>query len=137
MKNLPILKYNDLREVMWLDHHNHLNGTVVDDASLKVMLRIEKTMSRLDVVGDDDKRILWVELKAPRKRDREEDADTNGNYWYLLITGCYQQMHYIILSNKDGRFVDLRSHESGRGERKPDVWHGNISKALRKLEKFV
>ncbi len=137
MKNLPILKYNDLREVMWLDHHNHLNGTVVDDASLEVMLRIEKTMSRLDVVGDDDKRILWIELKAPRKRDREEDADANGNYWYLLITGCYQQMHYMILSNRDWRFVDLRSHESGRGERKPDVWHGNISKALRKLEKYV
>ena len=65
MKNLPILKYNDLREVMWLDHHNSLNGTVVDDASLDVMLRIEKTMSRLDVVGDDDRRQLWIELKAP------------------------------------------------------------------------
>lgn len=137
MKDLPILKYNDLREVMWLDHHNRLNGTVVDDASLEVMLRIEKTMSRLDVMGDDDRRELWIELKAPRKSDREEDADQNGNYWYLLITGCYQQMHYLILSNKSWRFVDLRSHESGRGERKPDVWHGNISKALKKLENYV
>ena len=137
MKDLPILKYNDLCEVMWLDHHNSLNGTVVDDASLDVMLRIEKTMSRLDVVGDDDRRQLWIELKAPRKCDREEDADANGNYWYLLITGCYQQMHYLILSNKDWRFVDLRSHEHGRGERKPDVWHGNVSKALKKLEIYV
>ena len=137
MKDLPILKYNDLREVMWLDHHNSLNGTVVDDASLEVMLRIEKTMSRLDVVGDDDKRILWIELKAPRKRDREEDADKNGNYWYQLATGCYQQMHYQLLSNRHWRFVDLRSHESGRGERKPDVWHGNVSRALKKLEHYV
>ena len=137
MKDLPILKYNDLREVMWLDHHNSLNGTVVDDASLEVMLRIEKTMSRLDVVGDDDKRILWIELKAPRKCDREEDADENGNYWYQLATGCYQQMHYLLLSNRHWRFVDLRSHESRRGERKPDVWHGNVSKALKKLEHYV
>lgn len=137
MKDLPILKYNDLREVMWLDHHNNLNGTVVDDASLEVMLRIEKTMSRLDVMDDDDRRQLWIELKAPRKCDREEDADANGNYWYLLITGCYQQMHYLILSNKGWRFVDLRSHEHGHGERKPDVWHGNVSKALKKLEKYI
>lgn len=137
MKDLPILKYNDLREIMWLDHHNHLNGTVVDDASLEVMLRIEKTMSRLDVMGDDDKRILWIELKAPRKSDREEDADENGNYWYQLATGCYQQMHYLILSNKSWRFIDLRSHEHGHGERKPDVYQGNVSKALKKLELYV
>ena len=137
MKDLPILKYNDLRGVMWLDHHNSLNGTVVDDASLEVMLRIEKIMSRLDVIGDDDKRILWIELKTPRKCDREEDADENGNYWYQLATGCYQQMHYLLLSNRHWRFVDLRSHESGRGERKPDVWHGNVSKALKKLEHYV
>lgn len=137
MKDLPILKYNDLREVMWLDRHDSLNGTVVDDASLEVMLRIEKIISRLDVVGDDDKRILWIELKAPRKRDREEDADKNGNYWYQLATGCYQQMHYLLLSNRHWRFVDLRSHDSGRGERKPDVWHGNVSKALKKLEVYV
>ena len=137
MKDLPVLKYNDLREVMWLDHHDHLNGTVVDDAFLEVMLRIEKIMSRLDVMGDDDKRILWIELKAPRKCDREENADANGNYWYQLATGCYQQMHYLILSNKSWRFVDLRSHEHGQGERKPDVWHGNVSKALKKLERYV
>ena len=137
MKYLPILKYNDLREVMWLDRHDSLMGTVVDDASLEVMLRIEKTMSRLDVMGDDDKRILWIELKAPRKYDREEDADANGNYWYQLATGCYQQMHYLLLSNRHWRFVDLRSHESGRGERKPDVWNGNVSKALKKLELYV
>lgn len=137
MKGLPILKYNDLRAVMWLDHYNRLNGTVVDDASLEVMLRIEKTMSRLDVMGDDERRELWIELKAPRKCDREEDADENGNYWYQLITGYYQQMHYLILSNKSWRFVNLRSCESGRGERKPEVWHGNVNKALKKLEHYV
>ena len=66
MKDLPILKYNDLREVMWLDHHNSLNGVVVDDASLEVMLRIEKIMSRLDVMGDDNKRWLWIGIDANR-----------------------------------------------------------------------
>lgn len=137
MKDLPILKYSELQEIMYLDHENHLNGVVVDDASFDVMLRIEKTMYRLDVMGDDERRELWIEMKAPCKCDREEDADKNGNYWYLLITGCYQQMHYMILSNKSWRFIDMRSHESGRGDRKPDLWHGNVSKALKKLEAYV
>lgn len=137
MKNLPVLKYNDLWEVMCLNHYDHLNGVVVDDASLEVMLRIEKTMSRLDVAGDDDRRDLWIEMKAPRKQDREETADEHGNYWYLLVTGCYRQMHYMILSNKSWKFIDLRSHNNGHGERTPDEWHGNVSKALNKLETYV
>ncbi len=33
-----------------------LDGNVADDASLKVMLRIEKTMQQLKVMGDDNRR---------------------------------------------------------------------------------
>ena len=53
MKKIPILRYNDLRDLMCLTHEHHLNGVVVDDAALEVMLRIEKTMQRLEVMGDD------------------------------------------------------------------------------------
>ena len=41
MKKIPILRYNDLRDLMCLTHEHHLNGVVVDDAALEVMLRIE------------------------------------------------------------------------------------------------
>ncbi|MCQ2336306.1 MAG: hypothetical protein MJ010_03890 [Paludibacteraceae bacterium] len=137
MKDLPILKYTDLREVMYLDCHNHLNGVVVDDASLEVMLRIEKTLNRLEIMGDDDKRYLWIEIKAPSKKYRDEEVDENDNYWYVLLTGLYQEMHYMILSNEEGRFIDLRSQRFVREERKPDVFYGNVSRALKKLEKYV
>jgi hypothetical protein len=53
MKKINILRYNDLRDLMYLTHEHHLNGVVVDDAALEVMLRIEKTMQRLEVMGDD------------------------------------------------------------------------------------
>ena len=53
MKKIPILRYNDLRDLMCLTHEHHLNGVVVDDAALEVMLRIEKTMQRLEVMGDE------------------------------------------------------------------------------------
>lgn len=49
MKNLPVLKYNDLRDVICLDDVCDLNGVVIDDASLEVMLRIGKTMPLLCV----------------------------------------------------------------------------------------
>ncbi|MBP5423193.1 MAG: hypothetical protein J6Y78_12205, partial [Paludibacteraceae bacterium] len=68
MKNLPVLKYNDLQDLICLDDVCDLNGVVIDDASLEVMLRIEKTMQRLEVMGDDECRRLWIELKAPPKR---------------------------------------------------------------------
>ena len=63
MKDLPVLKYNALQDIMCLDNVCDLNGVVVDDKSLEVMLRIEKTMQRLEVMGSDDRRWLWIELK--------------------------------------------------------------------------
>ena len=77
MKKIKILRYNDLGDLMYLTHGHHLNGVVVDDAALEVMLRIEKTMQRLEVMGDDEQRWLWIELKAPGKRNRWEEADEN------------------------------------------------------------
>ena len=137
MKKLPILKYNDLWELMCLDHRNHINGVVVDDASLEVMLRLEKTMQRLEVMGDDERRILWIEIKAPAKRYREEDADAKGNYWYQVCIAHYEDFHYMILSNCNWKFIDLRSAQYIDAERKPDLYSGNVSKALKKLESYI
>ena len=78
MNSLPILSYNELRPLMNLSHDHHSNGIVADDASLEIMLRIEKIMQRLQVMGDDDRRYLWIRMKAPRKRNREDDADKEG-----------------------------------------------------------
>lgn len=137
MKKIPILRYNDLAELMALAHGHNWNGVVVDDAALEVMLRIEKTMQRLEVMGDDEQRWLWVIIKAPAKRYRWEVADENGNYWYQVCTANYKGFHYMIIRNRAWRFIDLRSTRLIGEERVPDVWHGNVSKALSKLEKHI
>ena len=137
MKKIPILRYNDLAELMALAHGHSWNGVVVDDAALEVMLRIEKTMQRLEVMGDDEQRWLWVKIKAPAKRYRWEVADENGNYWYQVCTANYKGFHYMIIRNRAWRFIDLRSTRLIGEERVPDVWHGNVSKALSKLEKHI
>ena len=137
MGRVPVLKYNEIGDIMCLEHRNHLNGVVVDDAALEVMLRIEKTMQRLEVMGDDEQRWLWIELKAPAKRYRMEEADENGNYWYQVFTAHYEGFHYMIIRNRRWKYIDLRSATYIRGERKPDVWHGNVSESLLKLEGYI
>ena len=137
MGRVPMLRYSDLGEIMYLEHRNHLNGVVVDDAALEVMLRIEKTMQRLEVMGDDEQRWLWVEMKAPAKRYRMEEADENGNYWYQVFTAHYEGFHYMIIRNRHWKYIDLRSARYVRGERKTDVWHGNVSKPLLKIEAYI
>ena len=58
MKNIQILRYIDLGNLMYLTHDHHLNGVVVDHTALEVMLRIEKTMLRLEVMGDGAMRMF-------------------------------------------------------------------------------
>ena len=136
-KNIPILKYNGLKYLMTLEGRNHFEGIIIDDASLSVMLRIEKTMQRLCPMGDDDVRWLWIEIKAPGKRNRMESADQNGNYWYELSTAHYKDFHYMVLRNRSWRWIALQSAEHIGAERKPDPFYGNVEKPLLQLEKYV
>ena len=137
MKKIPILKYNEIYNLMVLSYGNHWNGVVVDDAALEVMLRIEKTMQRLEVMGEDEQRWLWVKIKAPAMRNRMEEADNNGYYWYQVLTANYEGFHYMLISNREFRYIDLRSATYVGGERKPNVWYGNLSEPLLKFEKHI
>lgn len=135
--DLKVLKYNDLRDLMHLNITRHLNGVVVDDASLEVMLRIEKTMQRLKVMGSDARRILWIEIKAPGKRYRDEFADANDNYWYQVCSAHYKDFHYMLIGNAEGRLFSLQNRKCIKGERKPDAWNGDVSKPLMKIERYI
>lgn len=135
MYNLKELKYNDLKSI--LCHNHNLIGIVVDDASLEVMLRIEKTMQRLKVMGNDARRILWIEIKAPGKRNRFEETDTNENYWYQIYSAHFKKFHYILISNREGKFISLQSAKYIGGERIVDVYYGALSEPLKKIEKYI
>ena len=135
-KNIPILKYNDLKYLMALAG-DPFDGVVADDASLSVMLRIEETMQRHCPMGNDDIRWLWIEIKAPDKRCRMESADNNGNYWYELSTARYKDFHYMVLRNRGRRLITLQSAKHIGEERKPDPYYGNVEQPLLLLEKYV
>lgn len=65
INNITVPEYKEILPMICLDDSHHLNGNVVDDASLEVMLRIEKEMQRLKVMGSDERRTLWLEIHLP------------------------------------------------------------------------
>ena len=109
INNITILEYKEFWPLLCLD--GALNGNVVDDASLEVMLRIEKEMHRLKVMGDDERRTLWLEIHLPGRRYYwgEDKRDLNGNIWYWISTANYRGFHYLRLGDNHHRCIDLRS----------------------------
>ena len=122
---------------MWHGFGSPLDEIVIDDASLEVMLRIEKTMRRLKVMGIDARRTLWIEIKAPGKRHQEEIPDNAGNYWYQISSSHFKDIHYILIGNGRRRLIVLKNLTYVGGERKIDPWKGHVEKSLLKLEAYI
>lgn len=137
INNIIVPEYKDLWPLLGLDRA--LNGNVVDDASLEVMLRIENEMRRLKVMGDDERRSLWLEIHLPGRRYYwgEDKRDRNGNLWYRLSTGNYRGFHYMLLSDKRHKFIDLRSQPFVGDERNPEHRYKDVFKPLLRLEEYV
>lgn len=51
---------------MSLPAGDFLETKIINDRSLEVLLRIEKIMQKMAVIGEDDSRFLWVETKDRR-----------------------------------------------------------------------
>ena len=136
MKKCPSV--DELWPLLALGDNYDLNGNIVDDESLEVMLRIEKTMQRLKVMGSDDRRYLWIELQAPEdKEEWDDDVDVNGHVWYEFLTANYKGFHYLIMSNRSWRLVDLRSAHHVGAERTQETCFHDVKKPLLVLEKYV
>ena len=54
-RNIPEFKYIDAWQILCRER---LNGTIVDDKSMGIILRIENLMSKLKVMGDDEMRFF-------------------------------------------------------------------------------
>ena len=88
-RNIPEFKYIDAWQILCREG---LNGTIVDDKSLEIMLRIEKSMSRLEAMGDDERRFFWIRAKNGSK----------SYEWLQVLTAHYKDFQYMMLS--DGKY---------------------------------
>ena len=99
-RNIPVFKYDDAWQI--LARGKRLNGLVIDAGSEEVMLRIEETMSRLKVMGYDDRRYFWI-WAHENKRERE---------WLQVLTAHYNDFHYLILGDNRFEMAVLQNAES-------------------------
>ena len=142
LKNLKCPSCEALWPMLVLGMGHEWNGNVVDDASLEVMLRIERTMQRLAVMGGDDCRYLWITIEAPKPINGndegwEEEPDSEGRLWYELMTAHCRDFHYLILSNRCWRFVDLRSSHQIDEPRDMSETQLDLTQPLLRLEQYV
>ena len=122
-RNIPIFKYDDAWQI--LARGDRLNGLVIDAGSEEVMLRIEETMSRLKVMGDDDRRYFWI-WAHENKRERE---------WLEVLTAHYNDFHYLILSDNRSKMAVLKNAESINSNKKD--YREDIEEDLLALEDHV
>ena len=99
-REIPVFQYDDAWQI--LARGDRLNGLVIDAGIEEVMLRIEKTMSRLKVMGDDDRRLFWIWAQV-NKRERE---------WLQVLTAHYNDFHYLILGDNRSEMAVLQNAES-------------------------
>lgn len=138
INNITVPKYRELLPLLSLRHHL-FEGYIVDDASLEVMLRIEKEMHRLKVMGDDQRRTLWIEIYLPGQSfDWDEDRkDRNGNIWYWVSSTTYKNFHSLTLCDRCSKIVDLRNQPCTTRGREEAESFTDVLKPLLRLEKYI
>lgn len=122
-REIPVFQYDDAWQI--LARGDRLNGLVIVASSEEVMLRIEKTMSRLKVMGDDDRRFFWIWAQA-NKRERE---------WLQVLTAHYNDFHYLILSDNRSKMAVLQNAESIYSNKEKYRW--DMTEYLLALEPHV
>lgn len=122
-REIPVFQYDDAWQI--LARGDRLNGLVIDAGSEEVMLRIEKTMSRLNVMGDDDRRFFWIWAQV-NKRKRE---------WMQVLTAHYNDFHYLILSDNRSKMAVLQNAESIYSNKEKYRW--DMAEYLMPLEKHI
>ena len=99
-RNIPVFKYDDAWQI--LARGERRNGLVIDAGSEEVMLRIEETMGRLKVMGNDDCRYFWI-WAHENKRERK---------WLQVLTAHYKDFHYLVLGDNRSEMAVLQNAES-------------------------
>lgn len=107
----PYRMDNHVRKViMSLPAGGFLETKIINDRSLEVLLRIEKTMRRMTVMGEDESRFLWVETKNRRIE------------WMKICSAHCNNFHYLMISlDCEKSRIALSSSLGVHSDRKEDI----------------
>lgn len=134
------------------------NGIIVNDKTVAELIKIEKSLSRLQPMGDDNVRYLWFRVDSGKPDDwgnYEEmkewgDVDDYDDYlnqwkeyvnentlWYRISVGYVNDFHYMLISDGEQDFRDIRSaryvHDTGDAS----LFKADYSAAISKIRKAI
>ena len=125
---------NDLWGIVALPHE--WNGYAVDEKSAEVIVRIKQSISRLAVMGDDERRSLWLPFRTRRKHANfDMDTPINGLVWYCVSISTYRDIHYLWVG--DSHHIPTILKTSNEYRDKHSLWPEDTYASLMELEKYI
>ena len=128
------MQLNDLWGIVALPHE--WNGYAVDEKSAEVIVRIKQSISRLAVMGDDERRSLWLPFRTRRKyANFDMDIPINGLVWYRVSISTYRDIHYLWVG--DSHHIPTILKTSNEYRDKHSLWPEDTYASLMELEKYI
>jgi len=128
------MQLNDLWGIVALPHE--WNGYAVDVQSAEAIVRIKQSMGRLAVMGDDERRTLWLPFRTRRKyANFDMDTPVNGLVWYRVSISTYRDIHYLWVGDSHHIPTILKTSNEYR-DRHP-LWPEDTYANIMELEKYI
>lgn len=137
MKRFKKMKFNDLWAL--IGRQEEFNGYQMSQSCATIMERIAQTMGRLVVMGDDERRTLWLPFQTRRKHGGWDFAEPEkGLLWYKVSIQQYKGIYYLIINDIQWHSVIYKSDDDHCGGRVIHEYESDIvEKALLQLEDYV
>ena len=83
-------------------HHTLEDDVYVDGRSFDLLLEIQWTLAVFEPIGDDEARMIWLEIPRGEMRDEEFPYEKE---WFFLVTSTYRENTFLKISDRDHRYV--------------------------------
>ena len=101
-------------------HHTLEDDVYVDGRSFELLLEIQRTLGAFEPIGDDEARMIWLEIPRGEAEDGEFPYE---NEWLFLVISTYRENTFLKISDRDHRYV-IFTNRHFRDEARPKdmVW---------------
>lgn len=101
-------------------HHTLEDDVYVDGRSFELLLEIQRTLGAFEPIGDDEARMIWLEIPRGEAEDGEFPYEKE---WFFLVTSTYRENTFLKISDRDHRYV-IFTNRHFRDEARPKdmVW---------------
>lgn len=96
-------------------HHTLEDDVYVDGRSFELLLEIQRMLGVFEPTGDDEARMVWLEIPRGEVRDEEFPYEKE---WFFLVTSTYRENTFLKISDRDHRYV-IFTNRHFRDEARP------------------